>query len=370
MKKQPKGKSMRTLFEMIFYDLIYYINQSPYRFFYVILISLAILTVTYILQLIIHEIGHLIFGLITGFHFSSFRVFNNVLIKNNRRFTIKKVSSKGSMGQCLMRPPKNTKDYKPYALYNLGGIILNSISGCIFIYIVFSNFNISSSIRIFTLFMGYYGVGFAIFNGLPLRVFKNNDGNNFMNFIKYKETLDSYYILLELLGELQAGKTYGELSYNKIKVGNGQDLTLPLLGLHKIWECYYFMDNYNWSKAKECLLSLELYMERLSKDIKETVQLELLFLKIVMGECSLDIDELYHNNIELIESNELDIDILRVKKVYEICLINKKFKNASILNKDIVIKEFDRLFKDYLYSGKVMFNKKMLQAVLDIKGCR
>lgn len=360
---------MRNVFKMLYYNLINYVIQSPYRFFSLILNMFVLLTVTFIVQLIIHEIGHLIFGLITGFRFSSFRVFNKVLIKKNGRFMLKAYSSKGSMGQCLMLPPKIIEGRKPYGLYNLGGVILNFISGCFFIFITLSGFNIASYIRIFALFMGYFGTGFALMNGLPLRALKNNDGNNYLSFKKHKQSLNSYYILLDLLGKLEDGKTYGELSYEEIKLEYGQDLTLPLVGFQKIWECYYFMDNYKWIKAKECLMSYEPYINMLNKDIIETVMLELIFIKIVMGESSFEIEQLYQENIKLIEGKKVDIDIKRVKKVYEIYQINNGLMNDTTLIKDNVINEFNKIFNKYLYPGKVDFNKKMLQVALDLKRC-
>ena len=44
------------------------------------------------LQLIIHELGHLIFGLLSGYKFSSFRIFNFMLIKEDGKFKIKNLS--------------------------------------------------------------------------------------------------------------------------------------------------------------------------------------------------------------------------------------------------------------------------------------
>ena len=50
------------------------------------------------LQLIIHEAGHLVFGLATGYRFSSFRVFNLILLKEEGKLRFKKLSLAGTGG--------------------------------------------------------------------------------------------------------------------------------------------------------------------------------------------------------------------------------------------------------------------------------
>lgn len=74
-----------------------------------------------ILQIIIHEAGHLIGGILTGYKFSSFRIFNFMFIKENDKLKLKKLSLAGTGGQCLMSPPEFIEGKVPYILYNLGG---------------------------------------------------------------------------------------------------------------------------------------------------------------------------------------------------------------------------------------------------------
>ena len=57
------------------------------------------------LQLIVHEAGHLVCGLITGYKFVSFRVFSYTLYKEDDKCKVKKFSLSGTAGQCLLSPP-------------------------------------------------------------------------------------------------------------------------------------------------------------------------------------------------------------------------------------------------------------------------
>ena len=80
--------------------------------------------VTFFIHVILHEGGHLIFGLLSNFEFVSFRVGSLTLVKEDNKFLIKKFKIAGTGGQCLMMP--STDNYKecPYILYNLGGVII------------------------------------------------------------------------------------------------------------------------------------------------------------------------------------------------------------------------------------------------------
>ena len=67
---------------------------------------LALAIVLYILQLILHEAGHYLFGRLTGYTFVSFRIDNYTWIKENGKLVLKRFKIPGTGGQCLMMPPK------------------------------------------------------------------------------------------------------------------------------------------------------------------------------------------------------------------------------------------------------------------------
>lgn len=89
---------------------------------------------------IIHESGHLIFGLISGFRFISFRIGSTIFLKDQKSNKIKKKKyfMAGTGGQCILDTPKD-ETKKPFVLYNLGGVFLNLIfaviNGVIYIFV-------------------------------------------------------------------------------------------------------------------------------------------------------------------------------------------------------------------------------------------
>ncbi len=96
------------------------------------------LIIGFIIAVIIHELGHLVFGLLSGYKFSSFKI---LFIKIYKREKLKISFERFFLaipGQCLMKPT-NSK----YLLYNLGGLIFTyslSLTLLILSYIIDNDF--------------------------------------------------------------------------------------------------------------------------------------------------------------------------------------------------------------------------------------
>lgn len=88
---------------------------------------LAMLVVAFIFQVIAHEGGHLIGGMLSGYELASFRVFNIMIVKRDGKYLRKKFHIVGTGGQCLMAPPQPFHPDYPYRLYNLAGGLTNFI---------------------------------------------------------------------------------------------------------------------------------------------------------------------------------------------------------------------------------------------------
>ncbi|MDE5736021.1 MAG: hypothetical protein K2H65_02955, partial [Bacteroidales bacterium] len=71
----------------------------------VLLVSIAVFLLSLLLLVTLHEAGHLAFGLMSGYRFVSFRIFNLTFIKLDGRLRVKRFSVAGTGGQCLLPPP-------------------------------------------------------------------------------------------------------------------------------------------------------------------------------------------------------------------------------------------------------------------------
>ena len=168
-----------------------------------ILVALVSMFAALILQIIIHEAGHLVFGLLTGYRFISFRVYSFMWMKDNDRIRFKRMSIAGTGGQCLMAPPDLKDGKMPVQLYNYGGAIMNLIASAI-------SGGLSllcpagSLFRPFLLMMLVTGIAYALMNGLPLRMsLANNDGRNAWDLARSPEAVQAFWTTMKM-NELSA----------------------------------------------------------------------------------------------------------------------------------------------------------------------
>ena len=114
------------MFEILPVDV--FINFGIDTFIY----FMIMIVVSFILQLILHEAGHLLFGKLANFKFISFRIGSYVLTKEDK-FKISRLKLAGTGGQCLMEPAE--PNYSKYLWYLLGGGLCNLVVACLFLFI-------------------------------------------------------------------------------------------------------------------------------------------------------------------------------------------------------------------------------------------
>ena len=78
---------------------------------------MLLLAVAAMFHIVIHEAGHLLFGLMSGYRFVSFRIGSFVLVRDDEGFRLGRFSIAGTGGQCLLDPPAMTDGRFPYKLY-------------------------------------------------------------------------------------------------------------------------------------------------------------------------------------------------------------------------------------------------------------
>ena len=151
--------------------------------------------IAFILHIIFHEAGHLVFGLLSGYKFISFRVFDFKIIKDvNGKLKIRFERLAGTGGQCLMRAPEYVNGKFKYKLYLLGGVIFNIVFSIVFWLILPSYY---------TLLFALIGFALAFLNLIPMGF---NDGMTFYHASKDETTRFVLYLQLEYVYYQSIGK--------------------------------------------------------------------------------------------------------------------------------------------------------------------
>lgn len=202
----------RALFILIivsFLGLIvnYIIAKEYWNILYFVLSTILSLG----LSIIFHELGHLIFGLISGYSFLSFKfLFFNIYKRNNKiKF---RCELSPILGQCLMTVKEEKKDKVHFLLYQLGGVIVNaslSILSILTILVLYFTINHFSYLLYSLALVNTY---LFISNAIPLNANNiYNDGLNARLMKKYIEIRMGIINSLIIEGYFTADKGINEI---------------------------------------------------------------------------------------------------------------------------------------------------------------
>lgn len=176
---------------------------------YLRVIALLVFYGAYTVQLVLHEAGHLLFGLLVGYRFASFRVFSLTLVKEEEKLRFKRYRVAGTAGQCLMRSPAKSVGKGGVILYNLGGVLLNlsTIPHFFLLFILAVILRIPFFLATFPLALALAGGLIAMINGVPMRLqMVNNDGYNVWEATRNQDTLRAFDLQLKITERLLEGQ--------------------------------------------------------------------------------------------------------------------------------------------------------------------
>lgn len=205
------------------------------------------------LQIIIHEAGHLLFGLMTGYRFSSFRVGSFMWVKAGGKVKLRRLSLAGTGGQCLLIPPEIKDGKFPYVLCNLGGAIINLVSGLLFAGLALLTNNSSMVSQQFVM-LSVVGVAYALLNGFPLKLATvNNDGHNAISLGKNKEALRSFWIQLKVNEQITEGIRLKDMPDEWFEVPSEESMKNSMIAVMGVFACNRLMDQMQFEKLKQTL---------------------------------------------------------------------------------------------------------------------
>ncbi len=305
---------------------------------------------------IVHEAGHLVFGLLTGYQFSSFRVASFMWLKEKGKLKLKRHSVAGTGGQCLMAPP-DLKDGKiPLVLYNLGGSIMNILVGTVFLigYLVFSKIPFLSPLLLIFAIIGFVT---AMVNGIPMRMGTvDNDGYHAFALSRNKEAVEAFWVQLKVNEHSSKGFRLKDMPPAWFAVPTDGAMKNSLVAARGVLACNRLMDEEKFQEAD----TLMAHILEIDSGIVG------LHRNLLMG------DRIY---VELIGENRRDIIEGMLSKE------QKKFMNAmkrfpSVLRTEyalqllfegdskkaeVVKKEFEKAAKTYPYPQDVESERDLIK---------
>ena len=204
-------------------------------------------------QMIIHEAGHLVFGLLSGYKFSSFRIFSFMWVKENGKIKFRRLSLAGTGGQCLMTPPDMADGKIPVALYNLGGSVMNIASGMIFLglFLIFSDIPFLSAVMLLFAVIGFI---FAVMNGVPMRMGTvDNDGYNAFALTRSPEAIRSFWVQMKVNEQIAKGIRLKNMPDEWFAVPYDEAMKNSMVAVMGVFACNRLMDEGEFDEADKLM---------------------------------------------------------------------------------------------------------------------
>jgi len=237
----------------------------------------------FLLQLILHETGHLVFGLLTGWEFIFLQIHRLIIKSVDKKLKLIFVRDKNY--RCIMSPKSIDQDA---LLYTMGGCIINlasAIAGFAMMAIVRTSPLLWLNIWSFSAF----GAGLFFMNGTS-RIYKVCNDKACYNLLKEKpHTKLCHNAQLIIARYLAEGLTYS-------RIGKGLLCLCPktagndIEAYQAVLEYYYYLDKRDYNGAGQALDKIKSTV-RVSKEISDIVQTEQTYLKFILL--------LNHNNTSL-----------------------------------------------------------------------
>lgn len=241
------------------------------------LMGLFLLSV--VVQLVIHEAGHLLFGLLSGYRFVSFRIGSFMLVREGKRFCLRRFDIIGTGGQCLLKPPCEIDKPFPYRLYIAGGVLLNLLTAATaLLLLLYIDMPAVCQAALFLFFI--VGLLLAAMNGIPMKRVPN-DGQTLLFLSKDPFALRSLWLQLEVNALQTEGVRLKAMPDAWFELSTGVDLGNFLFANVKLMQVGRWLDAQQFDKAREGLSELEALGSKLVRILRLEVACERVFLELV-----------------------------------------------------------------------------------------
>lgn len=309
----------------------------------------------FLLQTIIHEAGHLVFGLMSGYKFSSFRIQSFMWVKDNDKVVFRRLKIAGTGGQCLMSPPELDDGKLPVFLFNMGGVLMNLFASKIAVLLFLLLRNIAF-ISDFLLVFAVVGVATALLNGIPMRTDAiNNDGYNAFSLRRDKDAVRAFWIQLTVNAEGAKGIRLKDMPEEWFAVPSDDLMKNSMIASVGVFACNRTMDMHKFEEARtqiEHLLEIESGIVGLHRNL---LLCDLIYIELITENRKEVIDSLMTKELkQFMASMKKFPSVIRTEYVLNL-LSERNMKKAEELKS-----KYEKYAKSYPYQSDIESERELL----------
>lgn len=209
--------------------------------------------IAFILNIVLHEGGHLVAGLLTGYRFVSFRFLNFTLINKDGRLRWRNFELAGTGGQCLMAPHDRPIDQIDTRWYNAGGVLANILIAAVSL-LLYWLIDLPSWLNVLLLIMAIINFLTALTNGIPMKIGGvANDGLNLFQLEKDAASKQCFCNILDVNARSQEGQSYKDMPDHLFAMPQPIDWKNSMHVAAVLLSATRMMDFHQWENAYQLL---------------------------------------------------------------------------------------------------------------------
>ena len=322
--------------------------------------TLVFLYVAVMIHIVLHEAGHLAFGLMSGYHFSSFRIGSHMLMKEDGKLVHRKLKIAGTGGQCLMSPPEMVDGKFPVVLYNLGGSLVNLVAIAVAIP-VFGAIDKGSIFALFFFLFIAMGAITGLSNGIPLRTNTvDNDGYNAISLSKSREAMRAFWIQMKVNEQLTKGLRVKDMPDEWFEVPSDGAMKNSMVATIGVYAANRLMDQHRFDEAEALMnhmLEIESGIVALHRNL---IICDLVYLELIGQNRSDRLESLYSKELKkFIKAMKTFPSVIRTEYAYS--LLNEHDLKSAAKS----MAAFERIAATYPYPNDINSERELIQIVDD-----
>lgn len=247
-KKGTAGALLLPLHAGVLLGALLVYLWSPYwedSLFFLLLALAALLLGTWV-QTLVHELGHLVLGLLTGYRFVSFRVGRHMLVRSRGRFGYRRFSLFGTAGQCLLTPREERAEVAVVPM-NLGGCLFNLLFSLLLF--LLGLLVLRGPLAACLLTVSFLGILTAAINAVPFSAALPNDGRNALLLRRSAASRAAFLTQLRINAAETDGIRLRDMPPAWFEAGEGALLQDPLTAAIAVFAENRYMDEHRFEEA-------------------------------------------------------------------------------------------------------------------------
>jgi len=361
-KKQTQGKAANFLMTLLFlciggvcglFMVSYMDAGGSAGLLEFALLILGLYAVLY-LHIIFHEGGHLLFGLLSGYRFSSFRIGSLMLLQQDGKLRLRRFSLAGTGGQCLLEPPQPDEHGRiPVTLYNLGGCIVN-LALAVLCAAILPLTAPGTLLRLFLQMSAVVGAAFAFINGLPLRLTAvDNDGRNTLVMRRSIAQQEAFRVQMLANAETTRGARMRDMPESWFDLPAEAAAEGSMTAAVVVFRCNQLMDQHRFAEAEALICRLLETGSQLVGIHRSLLICDKLLCLLLRGKKEAALALADKPLRQFMKSMKTFPSVIRTQ--YAIALLEQNDKQAQA-----ALKQFDAVARRYPYTGDIEGERELL----------